>query len=249
VYAAPFHNDRSTGPGDGMEKSYAEIEEILGRLDVSTDDFAYRGSTTYLQKPLTPVESSAAHDLVRRANEGDSPLYVLAIGAITNVASAILIDPSIRSKIVLVWLGGHPHHHPHAMEFNLQQDIYASQVVFDSGVPLVQIPCAGVASHLITTLAELEKDMGRDNPICDFLVGRFEEYSDDHFAWGKVIWDIAAVAWILNPSWVPTWISHSPRLSTDIRWSPDEGRHFVRVAHGVNRNAVFQDMFRKLRAL
>ena len=25
VYAAPFHNNRSSGPGDGMEKSYEEI--------------------------------------------------------------------------------------------------------------------------------------------------------------------------------------------------------------------------------
>ena len=30
VYAAPFTNDRSTGPGDGMEKSYEEILRLLG---------------------------------------------------------------------------------------------------------------------------------------------------------------------------------------------------------------------------
>ena len=29
VYAAPFHNTRSEGPGDGMEKSYAEILRLL----------------------------------------------------------------------------------------------------------------------------------------------------------------------------------------------------------------------------
>jgi inosine-uridine nucleoside N-ribohydrolase len=32
VYAAPFHNARSTGPADGMEKSYHEIHRVLALL-------------------------------------------------------------------------------------------------------------------------------------------------------------------------------------------------------------------------
>ena len=45
LYAAPFTNDRSTGPGDGMEKSYDEIVRLLDRLHLSADGFVYRGST------------------------------------------------------------------------------------------------------------------------------------------------------------------------------------------------------------
>ena len=249
VYAAPFHNKRSSGPADGMEKSYEEIERILERLGKSSHDLAYRGSEAYLASQDNPIESDAAHDLVKRARASEKPLYVLALGAITNVASAILLDPSIRSKIVVVWLGGQPHYWPTASEFNLHQDLHASRVMFDSGVPLVQIPCSGVASHLITTRAELDSDLGRESAIARFLVERFEEYSDDHFAWGKVIWDISAVAWVLDESWVPTWVTHSPWLSNDFRWSHDEGRHFIRVARHVNRNPVFKDLFRRIRSL
>ena len=32
IYAAPFLNERSTGPGDGMVKSYEEILRLLERL-------------------------------------------------------------------------------------------------------------------------------------------------------------------------------------------------------------------------
>ena len=32
VYAAPFHNEKSSGPEDGMEKSYQEIESALLHL-------------------------------------------------------------------------------------------------------------------------------------------------------------------------------------------------------------------------
>jgi hypothetical protein len=34
IYAAPFTNERSTGPGDGMERSYDEIIRLLVRLHV-----------------------------------------------------------------------------------------------------------------------------------------------------------------------------------------------------------------------
>ena len=48
IYAAPFHNSRSNGPGDGMEKSYEEILRLLEFLGRSAHGFAYRGSTEYL---------------------------------------------------------------------------------------------------------------------------------------------------------------------------------------------------------
>jgi purine nucleosidase len=36
----------------------------------------------------------------------DNPLYIVSTGCITNVASAILIEPQIIKNIVVVWLGG-----------------------------------------------------------------------------------------------------------------------------------------------
>jgi len=106
LYAAPFYNELSTGPADGMEKSYQEINKILDILD-RKDIPVYRGSTTYLPAGGQPVESAAARNLIERAMESESsdPLYVVAIGAITNVASAILIEPHIIDLIVVVWLG------------------------------------------------------------------------------------------------------------------------------------------------
>ena len=63
----------------------------------------------------------------------------MAIGAITNVAAALLLEPDLVRKIV-VWLWN-THHQPSTMEFNLMQDPDAARVIFDSGVPFVQIPC------------------------------------------------------------------------------------------------------------
>lgn len=127
LHAAPFHNSRSTGPGDGMEKSFEEIHRLLKRLpavDATKEQFVKRGSTTWVPSEDVPVESEATADLIERAlaSPPDDPLYVVAIGAIKNVASALLLAPEIRRRIVLVWLGGHALHWPNTREFNLRQD-------------------------------------------------------------------------------------------------------------------------------
>ena len=111
LYAAPFYNEKSTGPADGMEKSYREILTLLpllGREDLKP--LVYKGSPRYLPSEGEPVPSPAAEHLARlaAAYTPERPLYVVAIGAITNVASALLLDPSIRDKVVIVWLGATP---------------------------------------------------------------------------------------------------------------------------------------------
>ena len=245
IYAAPFYNSRSSGPGDGMEKSYAEILRLLERLDISPEGLVFRGATDVLRDDA-PQESAAVDDLIAKSQTAADPLYVVAIGALTNVASAILQDPAIIERIVVVWLGGHAHYWPTANEFNLQGDLVASQVVFDSGVPFVQIPCHPVASHLLTTLAELERFVKGRGAIGDYLVEIFAAYSQNHFAASKVIWDMSAVAWLLDASWVPTDVVHSPVLTEQKTWSHDPSRHFIRVAQTVRRDAIFGDLFKKL---
>jgi inosine-uridine nucleoside N-ribohydrolase len=247
IYAAPFHNRRSSGPGDGMEKSYEEILRVLDRLGCQHENFVFRGSESYLPGPGQPVKSDATAHLIESAMaDRDAPLYVAAIGAITNVASAILLEPRIIERIVLVWLGGQPYYWHSAREFNLQQDIPASQVIFDCGVPLVHIPCKNVAEHLRTTVPEMERYVKGRGAIGDYLYEIFTGYHADHFAWSKVIWDISTIAWLLDSRWVPSHISPSPILTSQGTWSFDPFRHFTRVAVGANRDAIFGDLFRKL---
>ncbi|HIV27528.1 MAG TPA: nucleoside hydrolase [Candidatus Ornithocaccomicrobium faecavium] len=248
VYAAPYFNDRSSGPEDGMEKSYAEIVRLLGKMGRTSEGFVFKGSRGYLPDGETPVESEAARDLVKKAMampEGEL-LYVVAIGAITNVASAILMEPEIVKKICVVWLGGHPLSASTAREFNLMQDVPAARVVLDCGVPFTLVPCMGVASHLLATVPDMKDAIGGKNALCDALVELFGEYSSDHFGWAKEIWDVSTIAYLVNPDWIPTVLEHSPLLTDDCHWAHDANRHFIRVATFARRTPIFRDLYRKL---
>ncbi len=249
VYAAPFKNNRSSSPEDGMEKSYEEILRILGKLGVSAEGFAFKGSRRFIADVARPERSPAVDDLIERARKHrpEDPLYVVAVGAIANVANALLIEPSIRRNIVLVWLGGNAHHWPHQREFNFQQDLKASRVVFDSGVPLVQLPCTPIVTHFATTVPEMERHVGGQGAIGDYLLEIFKGYHKDHFAWSKVLWDMTAVAWLVNDRWLPSNIVHTPIVTDNYTFSFDNSRHMMRAVYFVQRDPIFRDFFTKLR--
>lgn len=263
LYAAPFFNRRASSPGDGMEKSYDEILRLLERLDLSAENLAYRGSNGFLADYDHPYDSEAVRDLIDRAMNATEPLYVVAIGALTNIASAILIEPKIIEKIIVVWLGGNALHWPNTIEFNLSGDVLAARLVLDCGVPLVLIPCQGVTTHLISTVSEIELYVQGKGAIGDYLAETFKGYSDDHFAWSKEIWDVVAIAYLINADWLPSHVVASPIISQrtavstvnkkpddwlkhDLTWSFDHSRHPIRCAYHVLRDPIFRDMFTKL---
>jgi len=249
VYAAPFNNPRSNSPADGMEKSYQEILRLLKMLKKSPDGFVFRGSTEFLKDVSKPVRSEATLDLIQKALKStpENPLYVVTVGCITNIASAMLIEPQIIKNIVVVWLGGNSLDWPTQKEFNLMQDVLAAQVVFNSGVPLVTMPCRPVVSHFHTTIPELAHYLKGKNELSNYLYEIVVAYNSNNLeAWSKVIWDVVAVAWVINPSWVQTNLVHSPILTDQITFSVDKSHHFIRMATSINRDAIFRDLFSKL---
>lgn len=248
IYAAPFKNDRSDSPGHGMELSHAEILRLLERMKISPQGLVFKGVTEFVGAEKQPVEAEAVDDLIARAraSSADDPLYVVAIAAISNVASALIKAPDIAQNIVVVWLGGHALDWPHTLEFNLQQDIGGAQVLFDCGVPLIMVPCNGVTTHLVSTPDEITTYVEPHGEIGAFLAERFKAYNDDHVGWSKEIWDMAVIAWLVNPDWAPSVLKPAPILTDAGTWSVDASRHQIGYVRHLYRNPIFKDFFVKL---
>ena len=200
-YAAPFYKKQLESVKQGMEESYREICDLLKLAKRQAT--VLRGSETFLADEKTPVISEAAQDLAKRAlsYSPENPLYVIAIGAITNVASAILLEPKVVENTVVIWLGGHAHHYHDTLEFNLRQDIAAARVVMGSGVPFVQLPCNGVVSSFRISKPELEHWFVGKSDLMSYLAGYTIKTAESYAAgtpWTRVIWDVTAVAWLIN---------------------------------------------------
>lgn len=246
INAAPFFNTRSSSAGDGMEKSYNEIFHILKLCNTGREIPVYKGSDSFLSDKTTPVESDAAKNIVKTVTESDEIIYVLAVGAITNVASAILMNPEIIENMVVVWLGGNSLHSPNTKEFNMVQDIKASQIILDSKVPLVIIPCDGVCDRLLTTIPELEACLSNKNNLCDYLLEITTQYVGRELCRSKVIWDISAPICLTNPEYAEMTVIPAPRLTDDCYYASDLMRHHIIYVRKLNRDSIFKELFSRL---
>ena len=251
--AAPFYNENSTSPEDGMERSYEEIRHLLtlmGREDLFP--IVYKGSRTYLPDEHTPVDSPAARFIAEKANEyrPDRPLYIIAIGAITNVASALLMNPAVKENCMVIWLGGHAPQFD-AGEFNMMQDIAAARVVMMSGIPFVQLPCKGVVDIFHVSEPELKYWLSGKNALCDYLVEHTVEAAERYAKgrpWSRVIWDVTAVAWLLDEDhrFMTYRAIPSPVPEYDLSYSKTLTGPVITVVDHINRDALFEDLVNKL---
>jgi len=252
INAAPFLNEKSSSPGDGKEKSYNEILNVLSLM--KRDDLipvVFKGSDRFLPSETEPVISDAANNLVKLASEytAENQLYVVAIGAITNVASALLLAPEIKEKIVVVWLGGNSYDWHNNTEFNCSQDVAAGRIIFGCGVPVVQLPCMGVVSAFTTGGPELEFWLRGKNELCDYLVDvtTKQAIADGGLStWTRVIWDVTAVAWLLNGGFMLDCFESSPIPEYDHHYAFNKTRHPIRYVYHINRDALFEDLFKTL---
>jgi purine nucleosidase len=249
--AAPFNP-----PAEGMERSYHEIVKVFGLLGVPVASRVLRGSTGYLPSSTQALRSEAVEHLIAsaRSHQDAQPLYVLALGCVTNIASALLLAPDIVERIVVVWTSGFPSHAPQVNHsFNLEQDLAASQVLLNSGVPHVYLPGYHVGAQLRLSLPEIERYVQGCGAIGQYLHHLFTHNplwsivgDQSHKPYSWVIWDVINIAWMLNPNWVPSELLRTPILLADKRWQADRSRHLMREAYAVQRDAIFQDFFVKL---
>lgn len=250
ITAAPFFNEKATSPADGMEKSYNEVVKLLNiaeRNDLK--DRVYKGSNGYLKDEKTYVPSAAADIMIKTAEDHspEDPLYIIGIGAITNIASALIKKPSIAENVVVAWLGGNAVYSDENYEFNIRQDVAAARVVFNSACPLILFPCRGVTDVVRTTGADLKYWLGGKNALCDYLVGYTLEQGNKDAktkVWGRVIWDIVTVCWFLNGGAYESKLIKAPVPEYDHKWSASAGeRKTIRCITHIDADAVFYELY------
>jgi inosine-uridine nucleoside N-ribohydrolase len=247
IYAAPFTNSRSSSAKEGMEKSYDEIDKLLTRLNRLDIPF-YKGASYYLTDKNEAEKNDAVLDLIQRAKSAtpENPIYIIAIGAITNVAAAYLLNSEVMiNNCIVIWLGGNHPSWPHNKEFNFLGDVKAVQIVFDSKMKLVLVPCLGVSSHLTSSREELATYMDLKDPLCNFLYQRFSDYIPEGMG-TKEIWDIAAVAVIILPKSFKSVSISCPRVAEDGSYIMDPRRHKIELVYWLNRDEIYRDLYNKL---
>lgn len=244
-------------PAEGVDLSVAESERVYAAAGLDPNGLVFRGADRYMPDAETPVASDGVDRLVELARESVEPLYVAAIGCITNVASALLLAPDIVDKIVVLWTSGYPSNDDRSNlpSLNLVQDVHAARVVLDSGVPFVYMPGYLIGQRLTVSQPEMQAWVKGTGPLGELLFDLYDNNPlfpmlgfEGHFCRTWVIWDLICIAWLVDPALVPTVIRPTPELGDDLRWDlgNSAGRHMMREAIAIDRDGVFRDLFTKL---
>ena len=254
--AAPYSYEGSGPVDECMRESYRELVYIRDLVDPDgkMNIPCYLGSEKYLDDVNTPVISEAAENIVRLVNESDDIVYVGAIGCPTNVASALLLDPSIADKAVIVLLGGSTFDKKSCNDFNFCQDTNAVRVIFESGVPVIFLPAEGCTDKLYMTNAEvhfyLKDKTGKiGNCLCDFFDHEEcpPENGDECQTRQRSIYDIAVPAFIHSPDSFDYEIVPTRTVTEGCTWTAlDGGKNIIYVKHP-HRNVINSGFFTTLR--
>ncbi len=248
---AHFGTERST---DSMLESRAEIDLLLELMDLDGRITVANGAEAAIADEDTPLPSAGAELIIAESllATGDEPLFVAFLGPLTDMASAIMMDPEIVDRdVVVVWIGGMGYgvdwSYP-AVEFNLRNDISAANVVFDSGMIVWQVP-APVYSMVSVGYAELEEKIGGTSRLADYLIGQLVEWNATHHGEpieSRSLGDSPAISLILNPRGGTFRTIPAPRFSREGGYLPGSG-HPIKVAETVDVRYLLEDMFAKIR--
>lgn len=244
ITVAPYHHDNNISILEGTNKSYDEIKKIANWLNFNTENKVFKGATDYVVNGYNE-ENEAVDKMIEVANQNDKT-YILAIGAITNLALAIKKEPKIIDKIEVVWLGGNSLLNTDNKEFNFKQDIQAVRNVFASKVKMTIIPCKNVASNLRTSIYELEHFLKGKSELCDYLCQRFFNDGVHGIQERRVIWDISVIAYMINKDWFETQEISCPMIKDDTSYERTENNHKITMVNYLKVDEIYKDLFKKL---
>lgn len=202
------------------------------------------------------TEAPGVSAMVREAEADDSrPLFLLAMGPLTDVALALRRNPAVAERAVLVWVGGG--RYPEGThEANCAHDIRAAQEVLASGIEIWQIP-SGAYKQMRMPLSAIRRRVAPAGALGQHLMGqleRFREGMEAKASWIQseswVMGDMAAVV-VLLAEMKDCWHEQpAPRIADDGSYRDGgEGARTIRVYQGIDASFAMEDFMGKLEEL
>ena len=83
------------------------LQDMVAAMALDEPATILHGAPHALPNQTTPVVSKGAECIVREAmKDDDRPLFVLLLGPLTDLASALLMEPRIAGRVTAIWIGG-----------------------------------------------------------------------------------------------------------------------------------------------
>jgi len=236
------------------DASREEIDKVLDYMGLAGQYPVFTGSNLPMADEKTPIVTEAAKFIVEEAMRDDPrPLYIGMQGAITDLACAILMEPEICHRMTCIWMGGGDYPDG-GQEFNLSNDVIAARVVFNSDMPLWQIPHFAYKQFGVS-LAELQLKVAPCGKIGRYLFEQLVEFNSwnlmfDGWPHGEAwsLGDEGAICALMQEEgrkdlydMVP-----APYINDDMTYTHTGKNRLIRVYRTMDSRLDLEDLFAKL---
>lgn len=225
---------------NSMEDSHRLNQKLLGIMGLKTK--TNRGGAARMYDWGDQAQhSAAAYEIIKQAKtqKVGEKLNVIALGALTNVASAIFIDPSIAKNIKLYWLGTTYDFENEVLgrnDFNCMMDQFALSHLLFSEVEMHIIPVS-IASKMTFDYKQTRKEL-ENHFLGDFLLKVWDDHIDSGRA-QRTIWDLSIVNALLHPEWME---------EVEITTSKDNGNRNVYYYKDFDAEKMRTDFFERIKS-
>ncbi len=262
----------ATRGGGDVQEQLTEARRVLalttleGRIPLLAGaDGSFEAIRPHLDDP--DFDGAEAVDfIIERAHAASGArLVLLPIGKLTNVALALAKDPSIASKIRIVWLGSN---YPEPGEYNQENDPESVRYVLQQNVPFEIATVrygAGTGTDAVrVTRAEIESRMkglgpqaakpvtgrhgGTFRTFGDYSVNLFAHITLDGTPPSRALYDVAAAAILKNPYWARRQEQPAPELVGEHWIDRPRNSRRVTIWTDFKRDAIVNDLLQTLAA-
>lgn len=207
ITSAQFHTS-PLATDSSVYESQRINEKILKLMGEHTIPLPL-GSNVPIKNSALPASSPASNFIVDRAHKlpVGQKLNVVVLGSCTNVASAILEDPSIIQKLKVHYLGFWHNVETNTYnkkEFNTGNDPIAVEILLNTEGLDLTIMTATTSQHLVFYKAEVDVNLKNRGGVCDYLINRWETYErwwtkEDPEKSSWIMWDVAIIEALAHP--------------------------------------------------
>ncbi|AIQ31536.1 nucleoside hydrolase [Paenibacillus sp. FSL P4-0081] len=236
-----------------MLESYEEIKRLLDLMNLTNEICAFKGAEKAMPNEKSPVLSEGSEFIIREALTDDpTPLYVIFLGPITDLAAAYLKEPAIAGRLTAVWVGCGVWPEGN-MEYNLSNDIHAANEVLESEIPLWIIP-QDVYVNPRVSISELAVKVKPHGDIGNYLYQQLVDFNlmmNKRTDWTNgeswSMGDSTAVSVLMDSHMFGYEMKPAPRITDDMRFLHYQNERMVRWYHYIDPRFTLEDMFAKLK--
>ena len=249
-----WKNPQQYGELGTAQASYDEIIKVMDLMGLKDQYPVKLGAPRGLEDEKTPIDSEGARLIIEEAMKDDKrPLYIACQGAVTDVASALLMKPEIADRMTVIWIGGGDYPKG-GFEFNLMMDIHAVNVIFSSNVPVWQVPMS-LYKVMAVSLAELQLKVRPCGEIGKYLFEQMVDFNhvaakyDMEWPHGEIwgLGDQGTVAVLMEELQKVSYdLVSAPRIAEDMTYIHGQNNREIRVYNYLDARLTLEDFFAKL---